>query len=172
MAYFGGAGRFAGDPGLFDTFKRLGAAIGRNLPIVGGPIRAAEAIFRRPQGRSVPQIIASPGPTVTQLITPSQQAVAQLGMNGTGGGCPKGMQPAKVHVPGQGMQRVGHCVKVRKRNPYNRRAAMRAASRLKSLGTGLKTVKKSVREADTALSGSRKSSSKAVHVKATPIIHA
>ncbi len=49
MAYFGGASRMAGDPGLFDTLRNIGRAIIPLTPL-GGPIAAATTFFK-PGGR-------------------------------------------------------------------------------------------------------------------------
>ncbi len=61
MAYFGGSSRIAGDPGFFDTIKRIGrAAVGF---ATGGPVGAVTAAFSPPRSQpsaGVP-IIASPG---------------------------------------------------------------------------------------------------------------
>lgn len=50
MGYFGGSSRFAGDPGLFDTLKRIGRTALGFTPL-GGPISTAESFFQRPTGR-------------------------------------------------------------------------------------------------------------------------
>jgi len=56
VTYFGASSSSAGDPGLFSTLRSVGGVLGRNLPIVGPGIRAAEGlrgIFQRPGGKKI-----------------------------------------------------------------------------------------------------------------------
>ncbi len=71
MGYFGGSSRFAGDPGLFDTFKRIGrGALGFATGGFGGAIaglsrrpptpRQAATFFQAPRsGPPLPGVIAA-----------------------------------------------------------------------------------------------------------------
>lgn len=158
MSYMGSYSRMTGDPGFFDTLGKIGrSAIGAGVGFLtggaAGAIRGGISPFVRPSQMPVSRIAPGRGPLDDQ-IGRNFQGVPLLRHGGsapptvgTTGACPPGYHPAKVYVRGQGYQRVGHCVKKRKRNPYNRRAATRAASRLRSLGTGMKSIKKSVNKA-------------------------
>jgi len=61
MSYFGGSSRMAGDPGFFDTLKRIGRGV---LGFAtGGPVGAATSLFTPPRGiaqNGIP-VIAKPG---------------------------------------------------------------------------------------------------------------
>ncbi len=73
MSYFGGASRFAGDPGLFDTLRRLGGrAIRAFTP---APVRAAASLFQRPTSGgfpAIPQLF----PTGVSRASPVMQIMA------------------------------------------------------------------------------------------------
>jgi len=157
VSYFGGGRGGRGDPGffgtLFGTAKRIaGAAFGAT------PIGAAIAAARPPRStQSVfvpPSQIGPIGTTAAQLGLGlaaqglSQKMAASSGAGG--GGCQSGFHPNKSNyflIDGTFVPRGSRCVKNRRRNQFNRSAALKSASRLKSLGKGMKTIKKSLGEA-------------------------
>lgn len=173
MSYFGGSTAYAGDPGFFGTLGKLAGGIARGAAgfLTGGPVGAAAAVIPSITGSRVgrggialPRVASGRGADAHDLIgatrgpagvflPPSRggMAVGPAASVGMVPSCPKGYQPKKVYVRGMGYQRIGPCVKVRRRNPYNRRAATRAASRLNALGTGMKTARKAVKKAARAL---------------------
>lgn len=56
MAYFGGAGRLAGDPGLFDTLRKVGRSAFSFIP-GGSAVQAEFDFFRSPRGpAAIPRI--------------------------------------------------------------------------------------------------------------------
>ena len=146
MTYFGGTSRLAGDPGLFDVLKKIGrTALGI---ATFSPARAIGSLFSRPQQNipgapaRIPRVLEGPFDTglPPEAFTGRANGISKA-MAGIS--CPSGFHPAK--------DGSGRCVRNRRRNPYNRKAAKRAAGRLKALGVGLKSVKKSVKAADKAL---------------------
>jgi len=157
MGYFGGSHGQRGDPGffgtLFGTVKRIaGAAFGAS------PLGAAIAAARPPRSTItdfVPPAGLGPAGTAIALggIQLGVQAVSQkmAAANGAGGGgCQSGFHLNKSNyflIDGTFVPRGSRCVKNRRRNQFNRSAALKSASRLKSLGKGMKTIKKSLGEA-------------------------
>lgn len=107
MSYFGGASSAAGDPGLFGTLGKLGAALGRNLPIVGAGIRTLEA-FQRPTGGTRP-------PAVPRIPTISTGAATTiLGMDGMRRRKRRRMNPGNTKALKKAVKRVDRFVDLAK----------------------------------------------------------
>lgn len=157
MSYFGGSSGMVGDPGFFGTLfggikKIAGAAfraspIGRFAGALVPPRGSITPDFRPPGLRFGP--IGTAAATVG--IGLAGEAISrQMAAGGGGGGCPSGFHPNKSSYflsDGQHVPMGSRCVKNRRRNQFNRSAALHASSRLKSLGKGMKTIKKSLGEA-------------------------
>lgn len=130
MSYFGGSGRIAGDPGLFDVFKRAGRALVGEIPFVR-------------QGRAVIRAIRPPTVSTPQRFSP---AVARGQFRPPGGTT----AIAQVSGPGTALMVTGR--KRRRMNPTNVKALNRAVRRTDAFvrvaknalkNTGFKVVSKS-----------------------------
>lgn len=153
MSYFGGSSGMVGDPGFFGSLfgfgKRLIGGLASRSP-VGQVVQATQQAFKPPRAALIPEV-------ATGFGVGAGTVVAQRALSGgcpPNGGCPSGhhMNRSSYHLmDGTFVPEGSRCVKNRTRNPYNKRAATRAAGRLKSLGKGIKTIKKSVNLAATAL---------------------
>lgn len=152
-----------GDPGFFDSlFKVVGKGVGflaRRSP-AGQVVSGISEIFRRP---SRPPAFTQPGaglliPEIATGIAVGAAPIvgAALAQRAVGGanGCQSGFhlnRSSYFLMDGSFVPEGSRCVKNRRRNQYNRAAASKAAARLKSLGKGLQTIKKSVGIASRSL---------------------
>ena len=155
-----------GDPGFFGSLfggvKRLGRAAFDISP-VGKAFKFASTAFARPQTPSVfqaptglrgSQINPVIGTIATSLGAAAGTALVERAFQPSASGCPRGTHLNKSDYflkDGTFVAAGSRFVTNRTRNPYNKRAATRAASRLKSLGKGMKTIKKSVNAAASSL---------------------
>ena len=156
MPYFGGSSRLAGDPGFFDVFKKV-AGFGLSLLPGGGAVKtavrgAAGLIGRGGTPNFVPprQITGAQAATIGSFAGGAAVGAIQAR---NGAACPVGVKGFHLNkssyflMDGTFVAEGTRMVRNRNRNPYNKRAATRAASRLKSLGRGMKTIRKSVKSA-------------------------
>ena len=153
MAYFGGSSRMSGDPGLFDVFKRIGGAVLKGALGIPGAVISEVISGRKPPPRGTAAFI----PPETAIAIGSGAAafagplIAQRAART--GACPPGLSGYHLNKSsyflrdGTFVPEGTRMVRNRSRNPYNKRAATRAASRLQSLGRGMKTIRKSVKAA-------------------------
>lgn len=128
-----------------------GVAKGAAGFLVGGPAGAAAAVLPDIVGRggappTTPGLVAPPPQTAPVVRTPGILGAAQRFLPGgrtgyqvqvpaNGMGCPSGYRPNKTEYflkDGTFVAKGSRCVKIRRRNPLNPRAADRAMSRLQS----------------------------------------
>ena len=158
MAYFGQSSRFAGDPGWFDSLKRIGRrAIRTGFALVtGGPIAAAQVnIPQRSAPIFTPPFVGQINPVVEAAAIALGTGLGTVVAQRSSAGVAVAPHQHGVHLnksdyflsDGTFVPKGSRMVANRSRNPYNKKAATRAASRLKSLGRGMKTIRKSVKAA-------------------------
>lgn len=158
--YFGSSSSFAGDPGFFDVLKRIGR-VGLGFA-TGGPVGALTAALPTRRPMQGPSGFVRPARFLPEVATGFGVGAGTVAANrflGGGGGataeagCPKGYRLNKSdYYTQEGFVPKGtRCVRNRYRNPYNKKAAKRSAYRLKALGTGMKTIKRAVKEANNVL---------------------
>lgn len=128
-----------------------GVARGAAGFLVGGPAGAAAAvlpdIIGRGGGSSAPPGLVAPPPMqlpvqrtpgilgAAQRFLPGGRTGYEVQVPANGMGCPKGYKPNKTEYflkDGTFVPKGSRCVKIRRRNPLNPRAADRAMSRLTS----------------------------------------
>jgi hypothetical protein len=137
----GGVGRgrtvSAGDPGLFGFLGGVVKTVGSL--ITGGPIAAARTAVAQVLPRSRPgvpsvQVLPVPGPRgALQRLLPGGETGLMVGAAGMG--CPQGHHPNRSDYflrDGSFVAKGTRCVKNRRRNPLNPRAASRAIARITS----------------------------------------
>ena len=155
MPYFGGSSRLAGDPGFFDVFKRIGGAVLKGalgIPgavigeVISGGGRQQPPVFVPPRG--APAITAG---TALKFGVAAGGAAAGFAAARNGAVvCPSGYHLNRSSYflrDGTFVPEGTRMVRNRSRNPYNKKAATKASGRLKALGTGMKTIRKSVKAA-------------------------
>jgi len=127
----------SGDPGLFGFLKgvvRTGVSL-----VTGGPVAAGATAVRSIRGRprgpvsmpAMPQVPAPGALGALQRFFPG----GETGMVAAGAACPSGFHANKTDyflIDGTHVPRGSRCVKNRRRNPLNPRAASRAISRIVS----------------------------------------
>ena len=155
-----GSGRVmpgVGDPGIFGSIGRfLGGTIKTAAQLVPGPVGSLARRIFQPQAAPVivngridtganlfqqqQQQVGPPRPTAADRLRVAGQALVPGGvepfdMNGVTIACPTGHHPNKSDYflqNGTFIQKGTRCVKNRRRNPLNARAADRAISRIES----------------------------------------
>jgi len=163
VSYFGGSSGMVGDPGFFGSLFGgvKGGVRGFFRGGLIGTVRGAAEGFRG-AGRPVPSVpFIAPTPRAalipeiaTGLGVGAGTVLAERALASGANGCANGFHLNKSSYflrNGTFVPEGSRCVRNRRRNQYNRSAATKAASRLKSLGTGLKTIKKSVGAASRGL---------------------
>lgn len=161
MPYMGSASsHYAGDPFIGPLLGAAGGLVSRLLGRktvqavagkVGGGLRLPGGVA--PTIRRVAPVAGSVGIAAgaARMSAPGAAAAGELP--------PAGYTRAKVWVPGQGYRRVGHVVKVRRRNVTNPKALRRALSRVEGFGRLAARAKKDVRRAASAIGANPRRSS-------------
>jgi len=141
---------YRGDPGIFGTLKKVAGKVGGALHSVGigGPVTAALARLQTP-GAPAGTALVPAAPMQIRTVIPNVPAPLQLETMGTGGLIAVTQDGRVCQVKGTHVNRSGYyrhppgqpqnaqyvpprstCVRNRKLNPANGRAARRALSRL------------------------------------------
>lgn len=161
-----GTGQFVGDPGLFGflgkTISRIGGAVLGSTPIgaalgtvtgfLGGratsprgatqPIARTPSFFPTAPNFGPQEVVPKPGVrgAIERFLPGGSTGLVVQG--GTRMACPSGFHPNKTsyHTQAGFVQAGSKCVKNRRRNPLNPRAASRAISRLESASKATKRI--------------------------------
>ncbi len=135
MGYFGGSSRFAGDPGFFDTFKRVAGGFLR-----GGPSGAIVAALSRraptPRARPVTRVKSVRDFAPPQISVPLGQRLGQIQTPAA-----RGMTGMEVMMPRRRRMNVGNAKALRRAIRRTDGFVRLARSALKN--TGFKIVSKS-----------------------------
>ncbi len=105
MAYFGGASRMAGDPGLFDTLQRVGRS---TLSLFsGGPVAAIGSFFQ-PPGIAIPRLVGRRGGA-------ARPAAVTIGADGVARRRRRKMNMGNIKALKRAMRRQDGFVKIAKK---------------------------------------------------------
>jgi len=162
-----GRGRYRGDPGILDVFKKVGGVVGNLLPgPVGAVVRGATSILggNKPAALPAPTAVPRPSTSMTgiQVSTPffsgqvgrttTQTTAYHAALPGVGAGadgCPKGYKLNKTgyHLrDGTFVPPQSRCVRIRTRNMANGKALTRAISRAGGFERMVKRNRKNLRK--------------------------
>ena len=133
-----------GDPGIFDSFRRVlgvGARTALGLTgfggagaAVGSAINGARRPPRRNMGPPGQAVVPRPGVVgAVQRFVPGGATGLMVGPNGNGLACETGFRPNKTSYwlkDGTHVEAGSRCVRRRQRNPLNPKAMSRAIGRI------------------------------------------